>query len=272
MNSKKTLDNNKTQIPFPSGRARDGQRYFIQLSFFGKNYHGWQRQPDVISIQEVLEDALSKLLRNKIEIVGAGRTDTGVHAKEIFAHFDVKTEIDTKDLTNRLNAFLPDDIAINGIFEVKQDAHARFDAIARSYEYQIWQGKNPFLIENTWQIRTKVLDIDKMNEAASLLLDYTNFKCFSKSKTDVFTYDCTITEAKWVKDGNLLIFHITANRFLRNMVRAIVGTLYEIGIGKINLQDFKNIIESQDRSKAGISVPAQGLFLTKVKYPDSIYK
>ena len=247
-------------------------RYFIQLSFFGKNYYGWQRQPDVISVQEVLENALSKLLQKEIAIVGAGRTDSGVHAKEIFAHFDFETEIDTKKLTNRLNAFLPDDIAINNIIEVKKDSHARFDAISRSYEYQIWQGKNPFLIDNTWQIRTKVLDVDKMNEAASLLLNYTNFKCFSKSKTDVFTYDCDITEAKWVKNGNFLVFHITANRFLRNMVRAIVGTLYEIGIGKIDLTDFVTIIESQDRSKAGISVPAQGLFLTKVTYPDSIFK
>jgi tRNA pseudouridine38-40 synthase len=269
MNTKK--NDNSNQIPFPLGSIRD-ERHFIQLSYFGKNYHGWQRQPDVISIQEVLEESLSKLLNKNIAIVGAGRTDSGVHAKEIFAHFDFDTEIDTENLSKRLNAFLPDDIAILKIFRVKKEAHARFDAISRSYEYHIWQGKNPFLMDNTWQIRTKVLDIDKMNEAASLLLNYTNFKCFSKSKTDVFTYDCNITEAKWVKNDNLLTFHITANRFLRNMVRAIVGTLYEIGIGKINLTDFINIIESQDRSQAGISVPAQGLFLTKVTYPDSIFK
>jgi len=247
-------------------------RYFIQISFFGKKYFGWQRQPDVISVQEVLEDGLSKILRYTIVIVGAGRTDAGVHSKEIFAHFDFETEIDTKKLTNRLNAFLPDDISIRKIIKVKKESHARFNAISRSYEYKIWQGKNPFLLDSTWQIKTKVLDIDKMNEAASLLLNYTNFKCFSKSKTDVFTYDCNITEAKWVKDDDLLTFHITANRFLRNMVRAIVGTLYEIGINKITLDDFENIIKSQDRSKAGISVPAQGLYLTKVTYPDSIYK
>jgi len=247
-------------------------RYFIQLSFFGKNYYGWQRQPDVISIQEVLENALSKLLSSEITIIGAGRTDTGVHAKVIFAHFNYDKKIDLLKIKNRLNAFLPDDINIVKLFEVNKEAHARFDALYRSYEYQIWLGKNPFLIDSTWQIRTKVLDVDKMNKAASLLLDYTNFKCFSKSKTDVFTYDCNITEAKWIKDGNLLTFHITANRFLRNMVRAIVGTLYEIGIGKINLTDFATIIESQDRSQAGISVPSQGLFLTKVTYPDSIYK
>ena len=263
---------NSSKVPFPLGRARDGLRYFIQLSFFGKNYHGWQKQPDVISIQEVLEDALSKLLRGKIEIVGAGRTDTGVHAKQIFAHFDFNESVAIQNLNNRLNAFLPNDITIQNIFSVSNKSHARFDAVKRSYEYQIWQGKNPFLIDFSWQIKTNILDVDKMNEAASLLLNYTNFKCFSKSKTDVFTYDCNITEAKWVKNGNLLTFHITANRFLRNMVRAIVGTLYEIGIGKITPNDFIKIIESQDRTKAGISVPAQGLFLTKVTYPDSIYK
>ncbi len=246
-------------------------RYFIELSYNGKNFYGWQRQPDVISIQEILEDALSKLLRTKIDIVGAGRTDAGVHAKQIFAHFDFNN-LDISNIKNRLNAFISDDINIIDIIEVKEKTHARFDAISRSYEYKIWQGKNPFLLDSTWQIKTKILDVDKMNEAASLLLNYTNFKCFSKSKTDVFTYDCNITEAKWVKDGNLLTFHITANRFLRNMVRAIVGTLYEIGIGKITANDFIKIIESQDRTKAGISVPAQGLFLTKVTYPDSIYK
>ena len=247
-------------------------RYFIELSYNGKNYHGWQKQPDVISVQEVLEDSLSKLLRIKVEIVGAGRTDTGVHAKQIFAHFDFTKRIDLQNLNNRLNAFLPDDITIQNIFLVNNNSHARFDAVKRSYQYQIWQGKNPFLIDFSWQIKTKKLDVEKMNKAASLLLNYTNFKCFSKSKTDVFTYDCNITEAKWIKNENLLTFHITANRFLRNMVRAIVGTLYEIGIGKITINDFIKIIESQDRTKAGISVPAQGLFLTKVTYPDSINK
>jgi len=245
---------------------------FIELSYNGKNYHGWQKQPDVISVQAVLEDSLSKLLRIKVEIVGAGRTDTGVHAKQIFAHFDFTESIDLQNLNNRLNAFLPDDITIQNIFLVNNNSHARFDAVKRSYEYQIWQGKNPFLIDFSWQIKTKKLDVEKMNKAASLLLNYTNFKCFSKSKTDVFTYDCNITEAKWIKNENLLTFQITANRFLRNMVRAIVGTLYEIGIGKITINDFIKIIESQDRTKAGISVPAQGLFLTKVTYPDSINK
>ena len=247
-------------------------RYFIELSYNGKNYHGWQKQPDVISVQEVLEDSLSKLLRIKVEIVGAGRTDAGVHAKQIFAHFEVDTELNTEKIKNKLNAFLTESICIECIFEVNPKAHARFDAISRSYQYQIWEGKNPFLTETSWQIKTKKLDIDLMNTAASTLLHYTNFKCFSKSKTDVHTYNCVITEAKWVKNGNLLTFHITANRFLRNMVRAIVGTLYEVGIQKISLAQFEEIIKSQDRSKAGISVPAQGLFLTNVTYPNSIIK
>lgn len=246
-------------------------RYFIELSYNGKNFHGWQRQPDVISVQEVLEHALSKLLGQQITVVGAGRTDAGVHAKQLFAHFDYAV-LETLHLKNRLNAFLPDTISIHSIFKVQTEGHARFDAISRSYEYHIWEGKNPFLIDSTWQVKTKKLDLILMNQAASLLLNYTDFKCFSKSKTDVFTYYCNITEAYWVKEGDLLIFHITANRFLRNMVRAIVGTLYNIGVGKINLSDFIQIIESKDRSKAGFSVPAQGLFLTKVNYPNSIYK
>lgn len=247
-------------------------RYFIELGYNGKNYHGWQKQPDAISVQEVIESSISKILRTNIDIVGAGRTDSGVHAKQIFAHFDSTSKFEISNLKERLNAFLPDDITIQNIVLANNESHARFDATSRSYEYQIWEGKNPFLIDSSWQIKTKKLDVVKMNDAASLLLNYTNFKCFSKSKTDVYTYDCNITKAEWVKNGNLLTFHISANRFLRNMVRAIVGTLYEIGIGKITINDFIKIIESQDRRNAGISVPAQGLFLTKVSYPNSIYK
>ncbi len=247
-------------------------RHFIELSYHGKKYHGWQIQPDVISVQEVLENALSQLLNTTIKVVGAGRTDAGVHAKQLFAHFDFENEFDLEKLKQRLNAFIPDDISIINIQPVNDDAHARFNATNRSYEYQIWLGKNPFLIDFTWQIYSKKLDVSKMNEAALLLLNYTNFKCFSKSKTDVYTYECTITEAQWKINNNLLVFHVSANRFLRNMVRAIVGTLYEVGLGKISIAQFIKIIESQDRTKAGISVPAQGLFLTKVTYPTSIFK
>ena len=247
-------------------------RYFIDISYNGKYYHGWQIQPNAISVQEVLENALSRLLSNKIKVTGAGRTDAGVHAKQLLVHFNCDLDFDNENLTKRLNAFLPDDIYVKSIVEVKTDAHARFNANFRSYEYQIWLGKNPFLINSTWQIHNKKLDVDKMNEAAHKLLTFTNFKCFSKSKSDVYTYDCNITEAKWILNENLLTFHITANRFLRNMVRAIVGTLYDVGIEKITLPEFIAIIESQDRTKAGISVPAKGLFLTKITYPNSIYK
>jgi len=246
-------------------------RYFIELSYHGKSYHGWQIQPDAISVQEVLQQAISTLLKKDITIVGAGRTDAGVHAKQLIAHFDFD-ELDKENLKKRLNAFLPDSISIKSVVQVTNDAHARFDAISRSYEYQIWLGKNPFLMDTTWQIHSKKLDIAKMNEAAAILLNYTDFKCFSKSKTDVFTYDCDITKANWIVKDDLLVFYISANRFLRNMVRAIVGTLYNVGIGKISIAEFIKIIESKDRTKAGISVPAQGLFLTKVTYPTSIYK
>ena len=247
-------------------------RYFIELSYNGKYYHGWQIQPNAISIQEVLENALSKLLNSNIKTTGAGRTDAGVHAKQLFAHFDYNNTVDISNLKNRLNAFIADDISIINIIEVSKNTHARFDATSRSYEYHIYLGRDPFLINFTWQLHNKKLDVQKMNEASTLLLNYTNFKCFSKSKTDVYTYNCNITKAKWILDGNSLVFHITANRFLRNMVRAIVGTLYDVGVGKMSITDFINVIESEDRTKAGISVPAKGLFLTKIGYPTSIYK
>ncbi len=247
-------------------------RYFLEIQYLGTNYHGWQIQPDAISVQEVIQKAMTTLLRAKTEIIGAGRTDSGVHAKQLFAHFDFESKLDTKLFKDRMNAFLQKDIHIKSIKPVNTKAHARFDAIARSYEYHIYLGRNPFLLETTWQLYSLNLDIDKMNEASAILLDYTNFKCFSKSKTDVFTYDCTITEAYWKLDNNTLIFYITANRFLRNMVRAIVGTLYQVGIGKINKNQFIEILKSQDRSKAGFSVPAKGLFLTKVEYPNSVWE
>lgn len=241
-------------------------RYFIDISYNGKNYHGWQIQPNANSIQEEIQFALSKLLKIETSIVGAGRTDAGVHAKQLFAHFDSNNELKCDELSQKLNAFISDEIVINAITKVKSDLHARFDAKKRSYEYQIYLGRNPFLLETTWQIYKQQLDIDKMNECASLLLKYTNFKCFSKSKTDVHTYNCTIFDAKWILNDKRLTFYITANRFLRNMVRAIVGTLYEVGLGKITKQQFIKIIESKDRKNAGISVPARALFLTKIEY------
>ncbi|AXT62977.1 tRNA pseudouridine(38-40) synthase TruA [Aquimarina sp. AD10] len=245
-------------------------RYFLELSYNGTLYHGWQRQPNAISVQEVLEDALSLILRAKIVIVGAGRTDTGVHAKQIMAHFDFAGKLEYDVLKYKLNSVLPSEIAIRCVRSVKENAHARFDALSRSYEYFVTLEKDPFEIKRSYYIK-KPLDLDLMNEAAKLLLNYTNFKCFSKSKTDVKTYNCTITNAIWEKDKDQLVFKISANRFLRNMVRAIVGTLIEIGEHKLTKEDLIRIIKSEDRGQAGYSVPAHGLYLTKVDYPKTIY-
>lgn len=245
-------------------------RYFIELSYNGKIYHGWQKQPNAKSVQEVLENALSLLLDEKIAVIGCGRTDAGVHASQFFLHFDISKKVEEIKLQFKLNAFLPNDIAIYQIFKVENDVHARFDAIYRSYEYRISLGKNPFLVDTTLQIKNKVFDMEKMNKAAKIMCEYKSFKCFSRSNTDVKTYNCTITNAVWKNEDNLLIFYITANRFLRNMVRAIVGTLLEIGTGKISIDDFKNIIKNQDRTKAGASVKAQGLFLCKIEYPEKV--
>jgi|TARA_B110001454_G_C12714354_1_gene431997 tRNA pseudouridine38-40 synthase len=240
-------------------------RYFIELSYNGKNYHGWQIQPDVISVQEKLNSALSIILQKKIEVVGAGRTDTGVHASQMFAHFDVDSEL-KGDYVFKLNSILPDDIVVYKLFLVDDEKHVRFDAVSRSYEYKIWLGRNPFLLDVTWQIHSQNLDINLMNEAASLLLEYEDFQTFSKVKTDVYTFNCNVTQAVWKKNINELTFYISANRFLRNMVRSIVGTLLDVGLGKLSLDDFRKIIESKNRGKAGLSVPAKGLFLTQIKY------
>ncbi len=243
----------------------------MELSYKGTNYHGWQRQPNANSVQEVLEKALSLLLKEDIQITGAGRTDAGVHAKKMFAHFDFSRTIDAVNLVHKLNSFLPWDIAIHKIHEVIPEAHARFDAFSRSYEYHLHTKKNPFLNDLSWEFKQN-LDIEKMNRAASVLLKHSDFKSFSKSKTDVKTYICDIREAYWEQKEEQLIFHITADRFLRNMVRAIVGTLIEIGRGKMSEEDMEQIIEKQDRSKAGFSVPAHGLYLTDITYPQNIFR
>lgn len=222
-------------------------------------------QPEAISVQEKLNDALSTIFRQKIEVVGAGRTDTGVHASQMFAHFDIESDM-KEDIVFKLNSILPGDIAIYEVFLVDDEKHARFDAASRTYQYKIWLGRNPFLLDFSWQIHTLKPDVLKMNEAAKLLLEYEDFQCFSKVKTNVYTYNCTIFEAFWKQNDNELIFTITANRFLRNMVRAIVGTLIDVGFGKISTEDFRKIIDSKNRSNAGLSVPAKGLYLTNIKY------
>lgn len=245
-------------------------RYFIELSYNGKNYHGWQIQPNAITVQEILQNALTLLLGEKISVIGCGRTDTGVHASQYFLHFEVKKKVEETKLIFKLNAFLPKDIAVYKIFLVQSVHHARFDALSRSYVYKIYLGKTPFLLDTLWQVQDKNFDIEKMNMAAKILLDYENFKCFSKSNTDVKTFNCTVSNAEWVQNGKYLTFFISANRFLRNMVRAIVGTLLDVGLQKTSIESFRNIIESQDRSQAGISAKAKGLFLAKVEYPKEV--
>ena len=241
-------------------------RYFIEISYLGTNYHGWQSQPNAITIQEIIENCLSKILNNPVKLVAAGRTDAGVHAKQMYAHFDSDMTInDKKSFEHKLNSFLPKDIVVKKLILVHDNAHARFDALFREYEYHISIIKNPFEIDKTYFFK-KSLDIISMNKCCDIMLQYTNFKSFSKSKTDVKTYDCKIYEAKWMLNENSLIFKIKADRFLRNMVRAIVGTLIEIGLGKITQKEFKLIIEKKDRKLAGFSVPAHALFLKKIDY------
>lgn len=244
-------------------------RYFIELSYDGTPFVGWQRQPAGDSVQSCLEDALSILFRKPLSIVGAGRTDAGVHAHQLFAHVDLDEHVD-QDLTFRLNKLLPKEIAVRNIIAVAQNAHARFDAVSRSYRYHITTQKNPFLQKRSYQF-AKSLDLELMNQAAKTLIDHEDFKCFSKSKTDVKTYMCDIQHAHWQHNGSELVFFIQANRFLRNMVRAIVGTLIEVGLRKISISDFEAILASRDRSQAGYSVPAHGLYLEKVNYPNHIF-
>jgi tRNA pseudouridine38-40 synthase len=246
-------------------------RYFLEIAYKGTGYHGWQLQPNAVTVQECVNKAISIILRTSINIVGAGRTDTGVHAAQIFAHFEIDECLNIEKTMYKVNSILPNDIVVLNIFNVNNEAHARFTATSRSYEYRIYLGRNPFKFETTWQLINKELNITKMNEAAEILLTYTNFKCFSRSNTDVKTYNCDITEAIWKQDGKSLVFHITADRFLRNMVRAIVGTLLEVGEGKTSIKEFKQIIESENRCNAGPSAPPQGLFLTKVTYPKTIF-
>ncbi|HKX87528.1 MAG TPA: tRNA pseudouridine(38-40) synthase TruA [Flavobacterium sp.] len=241
-------------------------RYFIEFAYNGTHYHGWQYQPNAISVQETLNKVFSTLLQEEIDIVGAGRTDSGVHASQMYGHFDSEKVIDKEKLMYKANSFLPKDIVVYDIIPVHEEAHARFDATSRTYHYFISTKKDIFGNETCW-LNQLPLDLELMNEAAQLLLEFTDFQCFSKSNTDVFTYNCKITEAYWRKDNNKLIFTITADRFLRNMVRAIVGTLVNIGLHKITKDDFIRIIESKDRKKAGFSVPAQGLFLTNIAHP-----
>ena len=265
------------------------QRYFIELSFDGTNYHGWQIQKNATSVQEILNKKLSVILRETIETTGCGRTDTGVHAREFFAHFDAAGEFMVHgswfmaknneaamnhepstmnhydNLLRSINSILPKDIAIKRIFPVAGDAHARFDAVLRSYEYHIHFNKDPFKNGYSWELRDRP-DLGLMNKAAKIMMEYTDFSCFSKSNTQVKTNICKISKAEWATTEGGIVFQISADRFLRNMVRAIVGTLMMVGKKEIEPEAVRDIIESKNRSNAGMSVPACGLYLTEVRY------
>ncbi|MDR1369468.1 MAG: tRNA pseudouridine(38-40) synthase TruA [Dysgonamonadaceae bacterium] len=246
-------------------------RYFIYLSFNGKNYCGWQIQPNGISVQQCLEAALSTLLREKISVTGAGRTDSGVHAALMVAHFDVEQTIHDLFLTvDKLNRILPADIAVQQIKAVRADAHARFDALSRTYKYYLTDKKDPFNRDFVYKI-SKQPDFEEMNRAAGILLETTDFTSFSKLHTDVKTNNCRVTHARWEQEDGAWVFTISADRFLRNMVRAIVGTLLEVGRGKLSIAGFREVIGLRDRGKAGTSVPGHALFLTDIVYPEDIY-
>jgi tRNA pseudouridine38-40 synthase len=251
------------------------QRYFIELVYDGTGYHGWQIQPNAITVQEVLDKRLSTVLRQRVETLGCGRTDTGVHAKEFFAHFDIEkksledglwTVDEAANILRSINAILPKDIAVKSIFPVVPEAHARFDATLRSYEYYLHFNKDPFKTGYSWELRDKP-DLGLMNAAADIIMEHTDFSCFSKSNTQVKTNICEITNAAWIVKDEGMVFQISADRFLRNMVRAIVGTLLMVGRKEIEPEAVRAIIESKNRSNAGMSVPAGGLYLTAVKYP-----
>ena len=249
----------------------ESPRYFIELSYDGKNYHGWQKQTNAISVQEELEKALSILFRQPISIMGSGRTDAGVHALQQFAHFDYELELTREYFIKRINGLLPPDIAVFDIFPVNKKAHARFDATFRRYEYHITFRKDPFIMGKAWHCYYD-LDLEAMASAASLLLGRQDFECFSRRKTNVKTFECEINNAYWEQTSNGLVFHIQANRFLRGMVRAIVGTLVKVGRGQLDSAGVAEIIANKDRNLAGTSAPPQGLFLSKVNYTDRIYK
>ena len=246
-------------------------RYFIYLSYDGAAYHGWQVQPNGVTVQQCLEEALSILQREPVQVMGAGRTDAGVNAATMVAHADFSAPVDTKHLVYKLNRILPPDIAVSDIRRVKDDAHARFDALSRTYHYRVITAKSPFARRYACRVQPDV-DFELMNEAAAVLSEYTDFTSFSKLHTDVKTNNCRIAQAKWRRlDENHWVFEIEADRFLRNMVRAIVGTLLMVGRGKMTLDGFRRVIEQKERCAAGDSAAAEALFLAEVKYPKEIY-
>ena len=247
-------------------------RYFIYISYNGTHFCGWQNQPNGLSIQQCIEDKLSILQQQPVPIVGAGRTDAGVHARQMVAHFDLDNSLEEEALlVKKMNGMLPDTIAIERIVRVRSDAHARFDALSRMYRYYITDCKNPFTHEWVCHMPLKGIDFALMNDACKILYEYSDFTSFSKLHTDVKTNICRITYAEWNREGEMWVFTIQADRFLRNMVRAIVGTLFEVGRGKCSLSEFRQVIEVKDRCQAGTSVPAKGLSLVEIIYPAELF-
>jgi len=247
-------------------------RYFIYLSFKGTSYHGWQVQPNSVTVQKIVDEALSTILNEKISTIGAGRTDTGVHAKVFCAHFDTSVSDLTarKNLIYRLNRYLPKDISVTKLTRVTKDAHARFSAISRTYRYNISKVKDPFWEETSWYLHGRT-DINAMNEVCGLLLNYSDFTSFARLHSDNKTNLCKVFYAVWEMADNRMVFTIKADRFLRNMVRAIVGTMVDVGAGKMSLSQFEGILLAKDRCKAGKSAPARGLHLVDIEYPDNIF-
>ncbi len=246
------------------------QRYFLEVAYKGTAYKGFQRQPKDVTIQSEVERALYTLFQQAIELTGSSRTDAGVHALQNFFHFDTEIDIQPKQLYN-LNAILPQDIVVKNIIPVSMQAHSRFSATSRAYSYYIYRVKNPFLKDQAYFYPYQ-LNIDLLQQAAQVLFEYTDFTTFSKRNTQVKTFDCTITEANWSQTPDQLLFKVTANRFLRGMVRGLVGTMLRVGRGVTSIEDFRTIIESKDCSNADFSVPPQGLFLTAVNYPENVWK
>lgn len=245
-------------------------RYFLQLSYNGAGYCGWQVQPNAVSVQQVLNEALQTLLGSSTDCTGSGRTDTGVHARMQVAHFDADQYVSPEELLYKLNAILPRDIAVQSLRPVSSEAHARYDALSRSYEYHIHRQKDPFREGFSYYFKPDI-NTDAMNEAARLLLEWKNFQSFSKVKTDVKHYDCEVFEAVWKNQNDTMVFYVSANRFLRGMVRAMVGTLLEVGMEKLSIEGFRQLLEKRDRRAAARNVPSEGLYLTKITYPEEIY-
>ena len=247
-------------------------RYFIFISYKGTSYHGWQIQPDSVTVQQILEESLSVVLNEKISTIGAGRTDTGVHATFFCAHFEsISPDLtESWNLVFRLNQYLPSDISVNSIKKVVPDANARYSAVSRTYKYYISKVKDPFFDNSSWYLHGKI-DITEMNKACEILLHHSDFTSFSRLHSGAKSNMCKIYYACWEESDNRLTFTIKADRFLRNMVRAIVGTMVDIGFGKMDLREFEEIIFAKDRCEAGKSAPAKGLFLVDIEYPEEIF-